>query len=100
MLYTIIVALFAVLVVVGVKLAQAARELRRIKAVLEFVEQDSISHDSALYACDRRYQSGVKEGKAEGLKQGLLAAEKAATDALVAGKPPVMAIRALRNATK
>jgi flagellar biosynthesis/type III secretory pathway protein FliH len=96
MLYVISVTLFVILVTVSVKWARAARELRQIKVELA----SAISHDAALYQIDRRFQAGIEEGKAEGLKQGLLAAEKAATDALVKGRPPVMAIRDLRNATK
>jgi flagellar biosynthesis/type III secretory pathway protein FliH len=96
MLYAIITLLLAVLIAVSVKWAQAAREIRQLKVW----SASAISHDAALYQIDRRFQAGIEEGKAEGLKQGLLAAEKAATDALVKGRPPVMAIRDLRNATK
>ena len=96
MLYTIIVALFAVVVLFAVKWAQAARELRSLKVELA----SSISHDAALYQIDRRFQAGIEQGYTGGFTKGLIAAEKAATDALVSGRPPVIAIRDLRNATK
>jgi hypothetical protein len=96
MLYVISVTLFVILVTVSVKWARAARELRQIKVELA----SSISHDSAIYQIDRRFQAGIEQGYTSGFTKGLIAAEKAATDALVKGRPPVMAIRDLRNATK
>jgi len=96
MLYTIIVALFVVLIAVSVKWAQAAREVRQLKVEIKVAAATTISHDSALYQSDRRYNAGIEQG----FTKGLIAAEKAATDALVEGRPPVIAIRDLRNATK
>jgi hypothetical protein len=96
MLYVVIVALFAALIVVAVKLAQATREIRQLKVEIKVAAATTISHDSALYQSDRRYNAGIERGYTD----GLIAAEKVATKALVEGKPPVVAIRDLRNATK
>lgn len=93
MLYAAIVVLFVVLVAVSVKWAQAAREVRRLKVEIKVAAATTISHDSALYQIDRRYNAGIERG----FNEGLIAAEEVAIKALVEGKPPVMAIRDLRK---
>jgi hypothetical protein len=92
MLYAAIVIMFALLVFVAVKLAQAGREVRSLKAELHA----SVTIDAALYAGDRRYDAGLRQGQID----GLIAAEKAAIKALIEGKPVVLAIRKVRNAIK
>ena len=84
MLYVIITVLFVLLVTVAVKWANAARELRRIKAT-------TVSIDAAIAAADRRYASGIMEGERRALK--------AAEDA-VAARAAAAARAQFRNATK
>jgi hypothetical protein len=96
MLYIIIIALFVLLLLVAIKWAQSAREVRQLKVEMKVAAATTISHDAAIYQSDRRFQAGIERGYTD----GLLAAEKVATDALVKGRAPIVAIRALRNATK
>jgi NADH:ubiquinone oxidoreductase subunit 3 (subunit A) len=84
MLYVIIIVLFAVLVLVAVKWALVARELRSLKATTVTVE-------AAIAAADRRYESGIMEGERRALKS--------AEDA-VAARAATAARAAFRNATK
>ncbi len=99
MLYVIIVALLALLVVMAVKWAKAARQLRESKAANVAAIATISTMVTAEAALAQRWAAQQVAYEA-GFQDGLIAAEKAATKALVAGKPPVLAIRALRNTTK
>ena len=87
MLYVAILALFAVLVAVSVKWAQAAREVRQLKADLATM----VTVDAAIAAGDRQYERGIAKGEQRALK--------AAEDA-VAARAAAAARAQFRNATK
>jgi len=84
MLYAVIVLLFALLIVVAVKWALVARELRQLKA-------NTVSVQVAIETADRRYLSGIMEGERRALKS--------AEDA-VAARAAAAARVQFRNATK
>lgn len=87
MLYAIIVALFAVLVAVSVKWAQAAREVRALKAAMTTM----VTVEVAIGAADRQFERGLAKGEQRALK--------AAEDA-VAARAAAAARAQFRNATK
>ena len=87
MLYVIIVVLFAVLVLVAVKWAQAAREVRALKSTMTAM----VTVESAIAAADRQYERGLAKGEMRALK--------AAEDA-VAARAAAAARAQFRNATK
>jgi hypothetical protein len=84
MLYVVIVALFVALIVMAVKWALVARELRSLKAT-------TVTVQVAIAAADRRYESGIMEGE----RRALRAAEDA-----VAARAATAARVQFRNATK
>lgn len=99
MLYAIIVALFVVLVAVSMKWAKSARQLRESNSATQAAMVTISTMVTAEAALAQRWAAQQVAYEA-GFKDGLIAAEKAATKAVVAGEPPVLAIRALRNTTK
>jgi hypothetical protein len=87
MLYAIIIALFVLLIVVAVKWALVAREVRQLKANMTTM----VTVEVAIAAADRRYESGIMEGE----RRSLRAAEDA-----VAARAAAAARAQFRNATK
>jgi hypothetical protein len=84
MLYAVIVALFVVLIVVSVKWASAARELRQLKA-------STVTVQVAIETGEAQYAKGIMEGERRALKS--------AEDA-VAARAATAARVQFRNATK
>ena len=84
MLYAIIVALFVLLLVVAIKWALVARELRALKATTVTVEV-------AVATSEAQYVKGIMEGE----RRALRAAEDA-----VAARAAAAARAQFRNATK
>jgi hypothetical protein len=84
MLYAIIIVLFVLLLVVAVKWALVARELRQLKA-------NTVSVSTAVATSEAQYLKGIMEGERRALK--------AAEDA-VAARAATAARAQFRNATK
>jgi hypothetical protein len=94
MLYAVLVLLFALLVLVGVKLAQAAREIRQLKA------RKVVSVEVAIASVERAVARTKMQSYRRGHRRGWQAALAKAEQAVVETTPEVVAIRNLRNATK